>query len=354
MTGLQIRSLSRFFGATRALVDVSFDVAPGEIVAVLGPSGSGKSTLLWILAGLQQPDSGTVCWDGESVLDVPPHQRGFGLMFQDYALFPHLNVFENLAFGLRMAGWENQRIQARVTEMLELVGLAGFAKRDVLSLSGGEQQRIALGRALAPQPRLLLLDEPLGALDRLLRERLLLEMQAILRQTRQTALYVTHDQEEAFVLADRVVLLNQGALVQVDTPQRLYCCPRTEFAARFLGLDNILPGALIQDGNSWLVETPLGSWSLTREQLTGLEPLPGKAVRLLLRPEGARLGGEAKAGEIRGLVESAIFRGSANRLGVRAGEYLLNFHFPAGQSLPPVGAQIQLAFDPAEALQLLG
>ena len=354
MVGLEIRSLTRFFGETPALQDVSFDVVPGEIVAVLGPSGSGKSTLLWILAGLQQPDSGDVLWEGQSLLETPPHRRGFGLMFQDYALFPHLNVFENLAFGLRMAGWENLRIQGRVAEMLDLVGLAGFAKRDVLSLSGGEQQRIALGRALAPQPRLLLLDEPLGALDRLLRERLLLEMQVILRQTRQTALYVTHDQEEAFVLADRVVLLNQGLLEQVDTPQRLYCCPRTEFAARFLGLDNILPGVLRQDGGNWSVSTALGSWPLTPEQLTGRQPTPGQTVSLLIRPEAASLEAGDQTGEISGTVESCIFRGSVNRLGLRAGEFLLSFHFPAGQSLPPVGAQTRLAFDPAGALQILG
>ncbi|MEN8171720.1 MAG: ABC transporter ATP-binding protein, partial [Chloroflexota bacterium] len=225
MHKLAIKNIYKTFGSTQALDGISFDLNEGEIMALLGPSGCGKSTLLSIVAGLEKADSGTLHWDGKHLQDTPPHQRGFGLMFQDYALFPHKNVAQNIGFGLLMAKWAPDAIAKRVAEMLELVGLPGYGARDVAALSGGEQQRVALARSLAPRPKLLMLDEPLGSLDRALRESLLTELRDILNEIEQTVLYVTHDQEEAFALADRVVIMNHGQAVQIGAPGELYQRP---------------------------------------------------------------------------------------------------------------------------------
>ncbi len=243
--GLTISKIHKSFGSQVALAGVSFQVDRGEIVAVLGPSGCGKSTLLGIIAGLEKPDQGEVCWAGASLTGLPTHLRGFGLMFQDFALFPHQDVFENIAFGLRMAGYTKEKIRERVDQVLELVGLPGFPQRDVNTLSGGEAQRIALARSLAPFPHLLMLDEPLGSLDRTLREHLMLELGDILRKSQQTAIYVTHDQEEAFAVADRIVLMNAGKVLQTGAPHEIYRHPGSVFAARFLGLNNLMPGKLL-------------------------------------------------------------------------------------------------------------
>ena len=215
------------FGAKTALDDLSLDVSTGEVVSVLGASGSGKSTLLRVVAGLQRPDAGRVTLDGQDLGPVPPHRRGIGLVFQDHALFHHRDVAANVAFGLRMRGDARDRIDRRVDELLELVGLPGFERRSVATLSGGEQQRVALARALAPEPRILLLDEPLGSLDRPLRERLLADLDRLFTEIDLTALYVTHDHAEAFRLGDRIALIREGRIAQsgharraVDTPGR--------------------------------------------------------------------------------------------------------------------------------------
>src|SRR4051794_23795922 len=207
---LSLEGLTARYGARTALDSVDLAVPAGQIVSLLGPSGSGKTTLLRVVAGLERPADGRVTFEGRDLAAVPTHQRGFGLMFQDYALFPHKDVAANVGFGLKMQGRPRAEIESGTAWALELVGLAGFAKRNVSTLSGGEQQRVALARALAPRPRLLMLDEPLGALDRALRERLLDELGSILRRLRQTAIYVTHDQDEASALADRLLVLRAG------------------------------------------------------------------------------------------------------------------------------------------------
>ncbi len=242
MGGLEIRNIKRSFEEIEVLQGISFQQAKGEILALLGPSGSGKTTLLEIIAGLAKPDQGDILWDGESLLGTPPHLRNFGLMFQEYVLFPHKNIAENVAFGLKMAGTAREITLNRVIEVLKLVGLEGFEDRDPSTLSGGEQQRIALARSLAPEPRLVMLDEPLGALDRSIRERLVEELREILKSASQTALYVTHDQEEAFRIADRVVILGEGKTAQIGTPREIYHHPNSPYIARFLGMNNLLEG----------------------------------------------------------------------------------------------------------------
>lgn len=245
--GLSVRGLAVTYGDLRAVNGVDLEVAAGEVVALLGASGSGKSSLLRAVAGLEDVAAGEVAWDGRSMVRVPVHKRGFGLMFQDGQLFEHRDVGSNIAYGL--TGLPRAQRGERVREMLELVGLPGFERRRVTTLSGGQAQRVALARALAPAPRLLLLDEPLSALDRALREQLATDVRTILRRGGTTALYVTHDQDEAMTVADRVGVMEAGRLLRLDTPQRLWADPASRKVARFLGFDVVgdlalAPGAL--------------------------------------------------------------------------------------------------------------
>ena len=246
-TGLSVRGLAVTYGDLRAVDGVDLEVAAGEVVALLGASGSGKSSLLRAVAGLEDVAAGEVAWAGRSMVRVPVHKRGFGLMFQDGQLFEHRDVGSNIAYGL--TGLPRAERGERVREMLELVGLPGFERRRVTTLSGGQAQRVALARALAPAPRLLLLDEPLSALDRALREQLATDVRTILRRGGTTALYVTHDQDEAMTVADRVGVMEAGRLLRLDTPQRLWADPASRKVARFLGFDVVgdlalAPGAL--------------------------------------------------------------------------------------------------------------
>lgn len=233
---LNVLKVSKRFGATVALDELSLDVADDEIIAILGPSGCGKSTLLRVIAGLEKPDAGVVRWNGQDLAEVPVHQRAFGLMFQDLALFPHRDVKANVTFGLRMARWSSEATEARVAEVLDWVDLAHFGERDIDGLSGGEAQRVALARTLAPRPRLVMLDEPLGALDRLLRERLVSEVRGVLKQARTPSVYVTHDHAEAEGVADRVAIMRDGRVVQIGSLPDIRSQPRDEWVARFVGV----------------------------------------------------------------------------------------------------------------------
>jgi len=266
------------FGGRAVLDGVGLDVAEHGIVCVLGPSGSGKSTLLRAVAGLQPLDGGRVLLDGRDQAGVPAHRRGVGLMFQDHQLFPQRDVGANVAFGLRMHGASRQQQDERVRELLDLVGLPGAGRRAVAALSGGEQQRVALARALAPRPRLLMLDEPLGQLDRSLRERLVVELRELFGRLGTTVLAVTHDQGEAFALADRVVVMRDGRIAQSGTPLEVWQRPADEFVARFLGFENVVEGLVGGEA----AETPWGK-----------VPVPVGAAQgvrsVLVRPAGVRL-----------------------------------------------------------------
>ena len=347
MARLEVRDVARSFApGTAAVAGVSLDIAPGEILCLLGPSGCGKTTLLRIIAGLEMADRGTVVCDGRDMTGVPPHERDFGMMFQDFALFPHKNVFDNVAFGLRMRRRPAAEIAARVEAILATVDLDGFSEREIAWLSGGEQQRVALARALAPGPRLLLLDEPLGALDRALRERLMLDVRAILKRLGMTAIYVTHDQTEAFAVADRMAVMNAGQIEQVGTPPVVYDRPATPFVARFLGSENLLPGMADGAGE---VATAAGRFRPAAQPDT-----PG-AVTLLIKPNLERVEagegstGGAVANTITGVVDVIAFRGRFCQVWLVAGGERLLFE-AAGDFPYTIGDTIRIAISPEQLL----
>ncbi|MCE3029120.1 ABC transporter ATP-binding protein [Streptomyces sp. CMSTAAHL-2] len=275
---LSLQGATVRFGGRPVLDAVDLEVAEHEVVCVLGPSGSGKSTLLRAVAGLQPLDAGRVSLAGRDQGGVPAHQRGVGLMFQDHQLFPQRDVGANVAFGLRMHGVAKDERDARVGELLELVGLPGAARRAVAALSGGEQQRVALARALAPRPRLLMLDEPLGQLDRSLRERLVVELRELFGRLGTTVLAVTHDQGEAFALADRVVVMRDGRIAQSGAPLDVWRRPADAFVARFLGFENVVPATVA----GTIADSPWGKLPVPQDA-------PQGARTLLVRPAGVRL-----------------------------------------------------------------
>jgi thiamine transport system ATP-binding protein len=330
VSGLVLDDVSVRYGEVLAVDRFSLEVAGGDIVALLGPSGCGKSSVLRAVAGLEPLATGTIAFGGRDLAGVPVHRRDLGLMFQDHALFPNFDVAGNVAFGLRMHRWPRPRVEARVGELLVLVGLGGYGRRPVATLSGGEAQRVALARALAPQPRLLMLDEPLGALDRTLREQLTSDVRRLLKQLRQTALHVTHDQAEAFALADRVAVMRAGRLVQVGEPGELWHRPRNGFVARFLGHPNVWKIAVDVAGRvTW------GGVDLGRlERRDG----PGE-VELLVPVDALRLDA---AGPLPGQVDAVELRDGASRVSVRTSAGRAVLHAPG-----PIraGAAVRVAID---------
>jgi thiamine transport system ATP-binding protein len=313
---LGIEELTVSYDGFVAVAGVDLEVGDGEIVCILGPSGSGKSSLLRAVAGLEPDARGRVSWDGHDLARVPPHRRGFGLMFQDHALFPHRDVQGNVAFGLRMQRLLRSEIEARTRDALALVGLTGFERRRIRELSGGEQQRVALARALAAEPRLLMLDEPLGALDRALRERLVAELRSLFVRLGLTTLFVTHDHDEAFALADRLVVMHAGRIEQVGAPGDVWQRPANAFVARFLG------------------------WNVTRAFSAGLSAVRPEAVRLVA-PDGA--------GSIGGTVAARTFRRDHFLLAVHVDgleeepvQVEVSVH---AEQVPDVGARVALAAD---------
>lgn len=351
---LQVVDIHKEYEGRSLLDGISFTIQAGETICLLGASGSGKSTLLRIIAGLETPDSGSILWDGRELLNVPVHLREFGLMFQDYALFPHRSVAENVAFGLRMQKKDPASVRLRVQEVLEQVNMRGFAHRRVTELSGGEQQRVALARALAPKPRLLMLDEPLGALDRALRTQLIEDLRGLLQHERIPAIYVTHDQEEAFTIADRLVIIHGGHIAQQGVPGDVYANPANAWIARFLGLGNLLPGKIV-GVNPLRVGTSLGVWQAHPREDAPLAL--GTGVTLLIRPEKAVMDAGSSPGAANtlfGKVTDVVFRGADYRVDliVNTGQ---QFQFYLSQ--PPaagVTAQVSIPADQVLCIPMEG
>jgi putative spermidine/putrescine transport system ATP-binding protein len=281
---LAVRGVWKRFGATQVLENLSLDVAGGEFVSLLGPSGCGKTTLLRLIAGLAHADGGAIVVGGREVTRLPAHRRNIGVVFQNYALFPHLNVFGNVAFGLHAQGIRDD-VKARVMQALALVRMGDFAERPTGALSGGQQQRVAVARAIAVRPSLLLLDEPFSALDRKLRETMQVELKQLLRQLGITAIFVTHDQEEALVMSDRVAVMNAGRIEQLDTPQALYAHPASLYVVDFIGQSARLSGTVRGTDGDWMVvDTALGTLRAARRFV------PGSRVVATIRPEAIHLG----------------------------------------------------------------
>ena len=314
MSFLEIRDVAKSFGDVRVLEGLDIELGEGEILALLGLSGSGKTTALRLLAGFEVPDRGTIHVDGEDVTGLGPAARGFGMVFQHYALFPHMSVAENVAFGLEARRWDAARTAARVDEMLTLVDLAGYGDRKVSAISGGQQQRVALARALAPEPRLLLLDEPLSNLDPALRERTRTELREAVRRVGITTVLVTHEQEEAFHLGDRIAVLHHGHLQQVGSAADLYRRPATRFVAGFVGRSSSLRGTVeAVDGDAG-VQTATIQIGEVRWSASIVDPVDvGAPVDVVVRPEALDVASEGLAG----VVEELRFTGLATYALVR-------------------------------------
>ncbi len=325
-TAVLFQKVSRHFGAVRAVDGVDLDIAEGEFFAMLGPSGSGKTTCLRLIAGFEQPTAGHIEIFGETVEGLPPYRRNVNTVFQDYALFPHLNVRDNVAYGLMVKKVTKSERHARADEALALVKLEGYGDRRPGQLSGGQRQRVALARALVNQPRVLLLDEPLGALDLKLREQMQEELKTLQHQLGITFVFVTHDQGEALSMADRVAVFNEGKIVQVGTPQEIYDRPRTRFVADFVGSSNVLPPELTK-------------------------ALGGPASWASLRPESIRLANPSTA-RVTGRVASVRYLGAATRVSVAVDGVALAALVPAGSPVPGEGEPAGLMWD-AEALHLM-
>jgi len=333
---IELQDACRAFGTVVALDHVSLNVAPGEFFALLGPSGSGKTTCLRLIAGFDRPDSGRILLDGEDVTDVPPYDRNLNTVFQDYALFPHMTVAENVAYGPRVRGVAASERRRRAAEMLELVRLGGYGDRRPAQLSGGQRQRVALARALINRPKVLLLDEPLGALDLKLREEMQGELKGLQQRLGITFVFVTHDQGEALSMADRVAVFSQGRVEQLDTPRSLYARPRTAFVAAFVGSANVIEGG-------------------AAERLTGLaQPFAIRPELIELLPAGAVPPDGAITCD--GTLEEVLYHGASSRCQVRIDETTLvavaRAESGAGATLPPPGAPVRLAWRPDSMVRL--
>ncbi len=344
MALLDLHDITKSFDDDLVLDRITLSLEKGSILCLLGPSGCGKTTLLRIIAGLETPDSGKIVFDGLDMAGIEPFRRPFGMMFQEFALFPHKNVFGNVAFGLRMQNLSRKDVMARTGEVLAMMGLERLGHRNVAELSGGERQRVALARTLAPRPRLLLLDEPLGALDRALRERLMVELRAILKGISATCVFVTHDQAEAYAMADRIAVIIDGRVEQTDRPERLYRRPGNPAVARFLGLHNLIEGEIAAGGT---VMTEFGV-------LTCVDASHHRSghVTLLIQPDAARICSAASAEvqpcfRIAGRVSNLLYRGTHHTMEMEtpAGTRL-RFDLPDEPQGFSCGQSVALIVDP--------
>jgi spermidine/putrescine transport system ATP-binding protein len=342
-----LNSVTKRFGELTAVDAIDLDIAEGEFFTMLGPSGCGKTTTLRMIAGFEEVTDGRLAIDDEDMLGIPPHKRPTNTVFQSYALFPHLSVKENVAFGLRRKGVDKGETDRRVREELERVGLAAEANRRPAQLSGGMQQRVALARALVNLPRVLLLDEPLGALDLKLRKGLQVELKTIQREVGITFVYVTHDQEEALTMSDRIAVMNQGRIEQIGGPEEVYDRPSTTFVAGFIGVSNLMPGTVRKSGERGEVE--LDSGVKVGTDVDGFNP--GDRCHAVVRPEKLMIdSGDGRQPTVEGMVESSIYLGTSTQLIVQLpGEVQLTVLVPNAdeaerQRLPGGGARVKLSW----------
>ena len=341
---IRLENIRKDFGSKEVLKSINLDVHDKEFVTFLGPSGCGKTTTLRIIGGFETPDTGSVLFEGADLTAVPPYKRRINTVFQKYALFTHLNVFDNIAFGLNLKAPEalgvktrkqkKEEINRRVTRMLKLVKMEGYEKRSIDQLSGGQQQRIAIARALVNEPEVLLLDEPLGALDLKLRKEMQVELKAMQQQLGITFIYVTHDQEEALTMSDTVVVMNGGRIQQIGEPKRIYDEPKNAFVADFIGESNILPGVMLED---CLVEMLGVEFQCIDEGFAPNEP-----VDVVVRPEDIMIVGE-DVGMLTGVVESVTFKGVHYEMMISTGDMHWKVHSTAMQ---PVGSRVGMSIVP--------
>jgi spermidine/putrescine transport system ATP-binding protein len=346
---VELDSVTKRFGELTAVDAIDLSIAEGEFFTMLGPSGCGKTTTLRMIAGFEEVTGGRLAIDDIDMLGIPPHKRPTNTVFQSYALFPHLSVKENVAFGLQRKGVDKSEIDQRVREELERVGLAAEANRRPAQLSGGMQQRVALARALVNLPRVLLLDEPLGALDLKLRKGLQVELKKIQREVGITFVYVTHDQEEALTMSDRIAVMNKGRIEQIADPEEVYDRPSTTFVAGFIGVSNLMPGTVRKSGERGEVELDTGVQVNTN--VDGFHP--GDRCQAVVRPEKLAIGaGGGNQPSVEGLVESSLYLGTSTQLIVELpGDVRLTVLVPntdeaLRQQLPGGGAKVQLTWDP--------
>ena len=359
---IALREVRKLYGRVVAVDNVSLTVAKGEFLTLLGPSGCGKTTTLRLIGGFELPSAGEVCIDGVPMDNRPPYRRNVNTVFQNYALFPHLSVGQNVAYGLAMRRVPRGEQKRRVAEALELVRLPHVEQRKPHELSGGQQQRVALARALVNRPAVLLLDEPLGALDLKLRKAMQLELKALNREVGATFVYVTHDQEEALTMSDRIAVMNEGRILQVGAPEEIYERPVNRFVADFVGQTNFLNGRLVAiDGGAAVVEVP-GAGTVRAIPPAGDEPMAGRAVTVAVRPERVLLVGdgglpEAEANVLHGVVAEVVYLGTHSQILVRlpAGESVVVHRqnaAGAGEPMPRPGDAVRLGFAPAGATVL--
>ncbi len=356
-SAVEIIDVTKSYGAVPAVKHASLSIWRGEFLTLLGPSGCGKTTLLNMIAGFEAPSSGRIHIDGRDVTHVPPHQRDTGMVFQNYALFPHMSVFDNVAFGLRMRKLDRKAVKAEVERTLEMVKLSGMGSRRVKQLSGGQQQRIALARAIAFRPRVLLLDEPLSALDKNLRTQMQFELAELHEKTGLTTVFVTHDQSEALSMSDRIAVLNRGEIQQISEPLELYRRPANSFVASFIGEINRLPAARLRSqGSSLSFEFP-GPISLTAEKPGGLPFEDNERVSIFVRPEHITLADEATqaANAVGATVVSHIYQGAHTLTRVVCdGLGQIDMRVPGGAIIDekPAGSHLRIAFSLSEAVVL--
>jgi putative spermidine/putrescine transport system ATP-binding protein len=344
---LDVAGAEKSFGAAAVLGGVDLGVGKGEFVSLLGPSGCGKTTLLRIVAGLLPVDRGIVRLDGRDITALPPHKRDVGVVFQNYALFPHLTVAENVAFGLEAHARPKAEAREVVTRFLDLVHLAEFADRSVRALSGGQQQRVAVARALAVRPKLLLLDEPFSALDRKLRETMQIELRRLLRELGTTSVFVTHDQDEALTMSDRIAVMNKGAIEQLDTPEAIYRNPATAFALEFVGLSSRIAGKVVgSQGNLVAVDTAYGRLLAPGHFVTGA------SVLLAVRPERIKIVDAAGDYAVEARLRDAVFQGAKVQLHFAAhdGDHLLVETTDLPQGIPASGTEMRLGWSVSDTL----